>query len=305
MPKSEILAKALGVVSLGLGSAQILAPGALNGLIGVRNGPASQRTMRAVGVRELAAAAGLLTQSKPSLWLWARVAGDVMDLALIAAAMSDPHNNRQRLTATMSSVAGVTAADFAAARQASQEFGHESEPGVMRLSKAITIRRSPEDVYQFWRDFRNFPTFLSHLDSVAVLDERRSHWTARGPAGRHVEWDAEIIEDEANQVIRWRSLPGSRVGNSGEVRFTAAPGDRGTEVRVQINYRPPAAELGTVIARLFGQEPTQQVQADLRKVKQVLETGEVLRSFATLSGTHVFQPAAQPPRPPASLETRS
>jgi uncharacterized membrane protein len=150
-------------------------------------------------------------------------------------------------------------------------------------------------VYRFWRDFRNLPQIMTHLESVAVLDERRSHWTAQGPAGRLVEWDAETVEDRPNERISWRSLPGSDVANSGTVRFRAAPGDRGTEVHLEMNYAPPGGELGSLVARLFGQEPSQQVQADLRKLKQVLETGEVTRSAATVVGTHVFQRSAQPP----------
>jgi uncharacterized membrane protein len=111
-----------------------------------------------------------------------------------------------------------------------------------------------------------------------------------------VEWDAEIREDRPNELIAWRSLPGASVANSGTVRFSAAPGGRGTEIHLDLHYAPPAGELGSLVARVFGQEPRQQVQADLRKLKQVLETGEVIRSSATLAGTQVFQRAAQPPR---------
>ena len=175
-----------------------------------------------------------------------------------------------------------------------QVHDDEGEGGSQRLTKAITIRRSPEEVYRFWRDFRNFPSFMSHVEAVAVLDERRSHWTAPGPAGRLVEWDAEIVEDRPNERIRWRSLEGATVPNSGTVRFTPAPGGRGTEIHLEMEYEPPVAELGSLVARLFGQEPRQQVQADLRRLKQVLETGEVIRSSATLEGTSLMQRPAQP-----------
>jgi uncharacterized membrane protein len=228
------------------------------------------------------------------LWLWARVAGDLMDLALLGAALTDKRNQRGRVAAALASVGGVTAADFVSARQTSRAHGDESADGVLHLTKAVTVRRPPEEVYRFWRDFRSFPSFMSHLESVAVLDERRSHWTARGPAGRLVEWDAEITEDQPNERIRWRSLPGAMVTNMGTVRFVPAPGGRGTEIRLEMDYRPPAAELGSLVARLFGQEPSQQVQADLRKLKQVLETGEVIRTSATLGGTHLMQGPAQP-----------
>jgi len=250
--------------------------------------------MRLVGVRELAAGVGLMTKTKPAAWLWARVAGDAMDLALLGtAALSS--SRKGHVASAVSAVVGVTLADVRAARQTSRELGHEDARGLQRLMKVITIRRQPQEVYRFWRDFRNFPTFMSHVQSVAVLDDRRSHWTVPGPAGRSVEWDAEITEDQADQVIAWRSLPGAQVDNFGRVRFAPAPGNQGTEVNVEMHYAPPGRELGAAIARIFGQAPRQQVQADLRKLKQVLETGEVIHSDATLQGTHVFQPSAQPP----------
>jgi len=201
---------------------------------------------------------------------------------------------KERLAAALSALGGVTAADLRSARKTSQARGDEDSAGLQRLTKAITIRRQPHEVYQFWRDFRKFPSFMSHVDSVAVMDDRHSHWTVRGPAGRSVEWDAEITEDRPDQWIAWRSLPGARVNNFGRVDFSPAPGDRGTGVRVEMHYAPPGGELGSAVARLFGQEPRQQVQADLRKLKQVLETGEVVRSAATLDGTDLFQAPGQP-----------
>jgi uncharacterized membrane protein len=250
--------------------------------------------MRVLGLRELTAGAGVLTQSQPALWLWSRVAGDAVDVTLLCSAMLDSRNQRGRLAIVLCKVLGVTAADVYAARETTRAVGGESEPGVMHLVKAVTVNRSPDEVYRFWRDFRNLPRFMSHLESVAVLDERRSHWTAKGPAGRLVEWDAEIVEDIPGQRIRWRSQPNATVSNWGAVRFVPAPGGRGTEIHVEMDYAPPAGELGSLVARLFGQEPSQQVQADLRKVKQVLETGEVVVSPATLAGTDLLQGPAQP-----------
>jgi uncharacterized membrane protein len=294
MPAVDVLPRALGYFSLGLGSAQVLAPRTVSRLIGIRPGPTSTTVMRLLGLRELGAGAGVLTQSRPAFWLWSRVAGDAMDLSLVCAAIMDARNDRARLTVALTNVLGVAAADVYAARQVTQAVGGESKPGVMHLAKAVTVNKSPDEVYQFWRDFRNLPSFMSHLESVAVLDERRSHWTAKGPAGRLVEWDAEIIDDVPGHRIRWRSEPGATVSNWGTVHFVAAPGDRGTEIHVDMDYAPPAGELGSFVARLFGQEPSQQVQADLRKVKQVLETGEVTRSPATIGGTDLMQGPAQP-----------
>jgi len=306
MSKTELFPRGFGYLSLGLGTGQVVAPGALNRAIGLRTGGASGAVMRTIGLRELSAATGLLTQpARPAPWLWARVGGDAMDLSLLAGALLDGRNERGRLLAALAIVAALTAADVWSARMASVAQGDERAPGVMHVTKAITIRRSPEDVYQFWRDFRNLPRFMSHLESVAVLDARRSHWTAQGPGGRLVEWDAELLDDEPNQRLRWRSLPGATVRNSGTVQFQSAPGGRGTEIRVDLDYAPPAGELGSFVARLFGQEPTQQVQADLRKVKQILETGEVTRSSATIGGADLRQRSAQPPRAQEMVEARS
>ncbi|MBV9577320.1 MAG: SRPBCC family protein [Chloroflexi bacterium] len=307
MPNAELFPRGFGYLSLGLGTVQVVAPGALSRLIGLTGGGASGAVMRAIGLRELTVGTGLLTQpARPSPWLWARVGGDAMDLSLLAVALFDRNNQRGRSLAALATVAALAGADFWSARTASVAQGDERAPGVLRLKKAITIRRSPEEVYQFWRDFRNLPRFMSHLDSVAVVDARRSHWTARGPAGRQVEWDAELIEDQPNRRLRWQSLPGaSGVSNSGTVQFQPAPGARGTEVRLDMDYAPPAAELGSFVARLFGEEPAHQVQADLRKVKQILETGQVTRSSATIGGTDLLQPSAQPPRAQQMKEARS
>ncbi len=120
-----------------------------------------------------------------------------------------------------------------------------------------------------------------------MLDNRRSRWTAKAPAGMSVQWDAEIVQDQDGEWLAWRSLPGSQVENSGSVRFAAAPGARGTEVRVQMEYTPPAGCVGRVIAMMFGEEPEQQIREDLRRVKQLMETGEVTLS----DGPGLWRPA--------------
>jgi uncharacterized membrane protein len=145
-------------------------------------------------------------------------------------------------------------------------------------SASITIWRSIEDVYQFWRNFENFPHFMRDLESVQVTGERRSHWTLTGPAGFMVEWDAELVSDQPNHLISWRSLPDSTVPNRGAVWFEDAPGGRGTEVHVGLQYQPPAGPVGHAIAWVFGKTPHQQVREGLRRVKQLLEVGEIVLS---------------------------
>jgi uncharacterized membrane protein len=166
------------------------------------------------------------------------------------------------------------------------------------VTKTITVDRSPEEVYRFWRALENLPRFMAHLESIESRDGRRSHWKARGPAGMTIEWDAEIIDDRPNQLIAWRSLEGADVDSQGIVRFTRAPGGRGTEVHVELRYDPPAGRLGAAVAKLFGREPGQQIAGDLRRFKQVLEVGEVVHSDASVHrGTHPAQPPGGDRRP--------
>jgi hypothetical protein len=134
---------------------------------------------------------------------------------------------------------------------------------------------------------------------VQTTGDGRSHWKAKAPAGTTVEWDAETVADRPNELIAWRSLPGSAVDNSGVVRFVPAPGQRGTEVHVELSYTPPAGALGATAAMLFGTEPGQEISEDLRVFKQVIETGEVVRSDASI---HRRPHSAQPPERPIPPE---
>jgi uncharacterized membrane protein len=143
----------------------------------------------------------------------------------------------------------------------------------VRVDESIVLNRPRGEVYRFWRNLENLPRFMDHLEAVTVLDERRSHWTAKGPAGSRVEWDAEIHNEIPNELIAWRSLEGSEVDNAGSVHFM--PTENGdTEVRVVLRYDPPAGKLGAAVARLFGEDPSRQVAEDLRRLKQVVEAGE-------------------------------
>ena len=152
-----------------------------------------------------------------------------------------------------------------------EEYFHRG----IHVQEAVTIAKSPEQLYRFWRDLRNLPRIMGHLEEVKPIDDRRSHWVAKALAGMRAEWDAEIINDEPNATIAWRSLEHATVPNSGSVRFLPAPGDRGTELHVTLDYIPPAGWIGAQIARLFGQEPGQQVREDLRRFKEFMEAGEV------------------------------
>lgn len=145
----------------------------------------------------------------------------------------------------------------------------------IHVEVATTIGKSAEELYAFWHNFENLPQFMHHLESVKVIDEKRSKWVAKGPAGSSVRWEAEIINDEPNKLIAWRSLAGAQVDNAGSVRFVEAPAGRGTEVRVTIDYIPPGRTLGKWVAKLLGEDPQLQVEEDLRRFKALMETGEI------------------------------
>ncbi len=145
----------------------------------------------------------------------------------------------------------------------------------IRVEKTVTIDKSAEELYNYWHNFENLPTFMKHVKSVQVLDMRRSHWVANAPLGQTIEWDADIINDQPNQLIAWASEEGAQVDNSGFVRFSPAPGDRGTEVKVVMEYNVPGGMVTAAIAKLFGEEPEQQIGDELRRFKQLMETGEI------------------------------
>ena len=297
----EKLANFLGMFSIGLGLAQVTLPGVISRLCGVD--PKDDRTrtvMRLMGVREISHGIAILSNQQPEKAVWSRVAGDALDLALLGKALVNPENERGATLFATANVLAVTALDVMCAqtlsRQPKTAVNEAMDQGIVRTKKSITIGRPVEEVYAFWRDFSQLPQFMRHLESVTVIDERRSHWVAKAPAGKSVEWDAEMTEDRPNELIAWRSVEGSQVYNAGNVRFQRAPGDRGTEVRVELEYDPPFGKLGSKVAMLFREEPGQQVQDDLRHLKQVMELGEIVFSDATKQrGMHPAAPDGKGP----------
>ncbi len=150
------------------------------------------------------------------------------------------------------------------------------EHGV-QVTECFLIGKPQEELYNWWRDFSCLPTFMSHLKSVRPLDDKRSEWIATAPAiaGGEIRWEAEITADQPNERIAWQTVEGSAVQHRGSVSFTKAAGDRGTNVRVDLQYDPPAGQIGEWVAWMFGEEPKQQIRSDLRKFKRLMETGEI------------------------------
>jgi uncharacterized membrane protein len=265
-PSDRQLGQLVGLLSVGLGLAELLAPRALGRAVGVGDHPT---IIRMLGVRGIVTGLGMLTQRAAGTWAWARVAGDAMDLALLGAAASSPDADPRRIAAATASVLGVAALDaYAGQRLTSSESEEAHRIGVIHTA---TIDGTPGEVYRFWRRLENLPRFLSHLESVVNVSDRVSHWVARAPAGAGVEWDAEIVDDQPGRRIGWRTLPGSPVTHEGMVSFEPAIGGRSTFLRLEMLYVPPAGKVGMRIARSFGPDPALQISGDLRRLERLLK----------------------------------
>jgi len=159
----------------------------------------------------------------------------------------------------------------------------DTHPSRIHVQKSVTINKSQEELYSFWRNFENLPQFMNHLESVQVTGDKTSHWKAKAPLGYSVEWDAEITSDVPNEKIGWKSAEISEVPNSGVVEFRPTV-NRGTEVRVTLTYEPPAGYVGSLIAKLFGEEPSLQIWEDLRRFKALMESGSIITIKGQPSG---------------------
>jgi uncharacterized membrane protein len=218
---------------------------------------------------------------------WASIAGGV---ALVSCGMKKGSVLGRSALAILggdliyTGVTGYTPCFKALGVKSRKTTGNQSAPipyqqGI-RVDTAITIQKSREELFSFWRHLENLPRFMRHLHSVTRIDDTHSHWIAQGPGGKMLEWDAEIINEQLNERIGWRSLPGSDLSTAGSVHFKEAPGGRGTEVEIELQYIPPAGALGAAYAKLLGLDPADQIKDDLRRLKQMLETGET----ATING---------------------
>jgi uncharacterized membrane protein len=209
---------------------------------------------------------------------WASALGGA---ALAAYGVKQMRNDRSLAGAMIAAAGGALIARggmYAAAgfTTADRESGTGAAlSGGVNVEEVVTINAPPEQLFGYWRNLSQLPAFMSHLVSVQQLDYRRSHWIAKAPAGRTVQWDAEIINEIPGELLGWRTLEGADVVSAGSVRFKRATGGRGTEVRVRLQYEPPAGKVGATVAWLLGHEPSQTIREDLRRFKQLMETGEV------------------------------
>lgn len=298
-PSHERLATGLGWFSLALGTAELAAPRGVASLIGIPDDPRLVSVLRGFGAREIASGIGILAQPNRAGWVWSRVGGDAVDLAFLSSAANEDTADRRRVALAAAAVAGVTVLDVICARGLQEQSRRQTNgdaPHEVSVERAVTINKPIDEVYGFWKHYENLPHFMRHLESVVSTGGNRWLWTAKGPAGMRVSWEAETIAERENEWIAWRSLEGADVDNRGSVRFKRAPATRGTEVRVHLKYSPPAGSIGRGVAWLFGKEPAQQIHEDLRRLKQLMETGQVPLS----DGPGLWR-AAQPPEDVAEI----
>jgi uncharacterized membrane protein len=308
--RAERRARGLGWFSLGLGVAQLFAPRRVARLIGIRDDERTCHILQTIGVREISSGAAILTNTESAGPVWMRVIGDVMDLGLLGLAAQSEDTERDRVVAATAAVAGITVIDALSAVQLSKANGggngangtlalarmgrRDRQPGRIRMVRAVTVKRPRADVYAFWKNFENLPKFFEHVESIRASGQR-SRWRSKLFGGNPLEWEAEIILDRPEESIEWRSFEDGDIASRGVVHFLDAPGGRGTEVRVELEYEPKGV-LGASFAKLFGSVPAQQIANDLRRFKQLLEVGEIVHSDASVHrGMH-------PARPPSAKE---
>lgn len=160
----------------------------------------------------------------------------------------------------------------------------QRSPHHVHVQRSVTIMKPIQEVFSYWRNFENLPSIMTHLEDVRPINGRYSHWIACGPANTRIEWDAEIIDERENEFIIWRSCAGADIDNRGSVQFSSALNGEATEVLAAVEYAAPAGKIGVAFAKLFGEEPEQQIREDLRRFKALMETGEVPTTEGQPSG---------------------
>lgn len=291
--RAKQLASGLGWFSIGLGAAEIFAPGQIAKVIGVRDRDQRRNVLRARGAYEIAAGVGILSRPEASGWMWTRVAADVVDLVMLGSAFGSRGGRRARVAAA--AVVGVTALDLicGARLRRTKSF---------RAVAAVLIGRSVEDLYNFWRYPPNVMALQPALESVRPLGDRRWRWSAKVPGGRILEFDTEITEDQPNRRFAWRSIEGSPISLQISLEFKPGTANRGTILRGEIQMQGPLTLLAkTAHAAGFGPEVGLEYQ--LRRFKQLMETGEIARATAERAAPQAsLRESARAPAPEPSPE---
>jgi uncharacterized membrane protein len=277
-------ARNLGLLSLALGAGALLVPRTLSRVSGLEQ---HRRLLPVVGLRELAAGIGLLSARNPTPWLWSRVVGDGMDLAVIASCLFSSRNPR-RLSAAVTTaiVAAITAIDVRESLRSSTDRAAERTDAAPDsvVTSTVIVAKSAQECYEFWRNPLNMTRISPMVESVTVLDDRTSHWLIRGPLGKSIEWDSRITGDTPGERISWRSVDGGGLYHAGVVRFEPATGNRGTLVTTSMHFRVPGGAAGVGLAKLLGTHPRSEAREDLRRFKQLIEAGEIPTTRGQPSG---------------------
>jgi uncharacterized membrane protein len=293
------MAKALGWLGLGLGLAQVAMPRRVANLIGLPGDEDDQKVVRVVGLREIATGLGILAQARPTPWLWSRVGGDAMDLALLRAAMDSPWARKDRVTAATLAVLGVTAADLLCSTKLTAEPAPRSEAiesNDVHVMAAVTVQAPVSEIFAVWDGFQGLPRFMTDAATVQITGDRQSRWTIPGPAGTSLEWDVQITATKPNEQITWRATEGGLFSAQGTMRFRTAPGNRGTQVIFDAHFSPPGGALGKTIAQPLAEVLNVKIANDLRRFKQLIELGEVAHSDDSIvPGPNPAQPRPRTP----------
>lgn len=264
------LANGLGWFSIGLGVAELVAPRHMERIIGIRDRDQRRNVLRACGMREIAAGVGILSKPAEPAWMWTRVAGDLLDLASLGQAFGTSEAKRGRVALATAAVLGVTALDVLCGARLSRTAHFHG-------AAAVLIGRKPEELYPFWKDLSNIVQIEPFLDSVRPLGDQRWRWRARIRGVPAIEMEMEIVRDQPNRQIEWRSVEGSPTAMRASIQFSPAIGDRGTLVRMEVELDGPIALLAKPASALgFG--PELRLEQHLRRFKQLMETGEIARA---------------------------
>jgi uncharacterized membrane protein len=284
----ERFAQSLGFFSIGLGLSEIAATRSLSNLIGISDD--HPQLLRAMGMREIVNGVGILSDPREPRWVWSRVAGDVIDLTLLALAFASPRSRRGRLLAATAAVAGVSVLDVLCGRILSSSNGYRkvsrrwlSGGRGIRIQKSVSINRAAEELYRYCRDFSHLPRFIAGTESVTEIGNGQLRWRTRGPSGKPVESLFELVEDRANELISWRAAEPEVSPRGGSIRFIERPGGRGTIVRVEMLHRASRGRTDSWID-MMRDRPAFHLAEGLRRFKALMETGEIPTTQGQPSG---------------------
>ena len=277
-------ARTLGYVSLALGLGALMMPSRLARIAGLEE---RRSLLPGVGLRELASGVGLLSARRKAPWLWSRVVGDGMDLAVLLSRVLS-RNNPRRLNAVIATgvVTAITAADIIASVRSGNALDGAASPSApdAYAASSVIVNKSAQACYEFWRNPSNLPRISTMLESVSVIDEQTSQWVAHGVRGRRIEWQSRITADAPGDRIAWRSVEGGSLYHAGVVSFQKATGGRGTLVNVTMHFKVPGGPAALSLAKVLGLDPRTEVREDLRRFKQFMEAGEIPTTRGQPSG---------------------